>query len=132
MKRHLAIFKKSGPKCHCFASLFTAFLLLISLQISAQDVTVSGTVVGDSANPLSGVSVTVKGTSRGTSTRSTGQFSISAPSKSTLVFSSVGYLIKEVQVAGQSTLTISLAASSQELSQVVVVGYLVIRVTNLA
>jgi TonB-dependent SusC/RagA subfamily outer membrane receptor len=123
MKRRLMTAKKKGSGFRPFIKLFTIFFLLVSLQVSAQDITVSGTVTGEAGAPLNGVSVTVKGTSRGTSTNTTGQFSISAPSNGTLVISSVGYTNQEVSIGGKSTLDISLASSNRELEQVVVIGY---------
>lgn len=115
---YLRVFK------YCTAiRLISVFLLFFSVNLSAQQTSVSGTVTGENNTPLNGVSVTVKGTSKGTSTNAEGKFTISAGTNATLVFSSIGYANKEVGVAGQSALTVSLAASSQELSQVVVVGY---------
>jgi len=101
----------------------TVFLLLLSFNSIAQDVSVSGTVTGDNGTPLNGVSVTVKGTTRGTSTNTAGKYTILAPSNATLVFSSVGYTNQEVGVAGRPDVSVTLAASNRELEQVVVIGY---------
>jgi TonB-linked SusC/RagA family outer membrane protein len=95
------------------------------LQISfAQNLTVKGTIVSQSGEPLSGVSVVVKGSSTGTSTKNDGSFEIVAPSNSTLVFSYVGYISKEVKVsANQTNLSLQLLTDKNELNQVIVVGY---------
>ncbi|HEY8968973.1 MAG TPA: carboxypeptidase-like regulatory domain-containing protein, partial [Puia sp.] len=77
--------------------------------------------VGDTA--LSGVTVTVKGTKSGTQTDHQGNFSISAPANSTLVFSLIGYAPQEVKVGSQHRINVQMVASAQNLNEVVVVGY---------
>lgn len=101
------------------------FILMILTQFVtfAQEVTVSGTVTSESGTPLNGVSVTIKGTTRGTSTNTGGTFTLAAPSTATLVFSSVGYTDKEVNVAGRTSVSVSLQSATRELEQVVVIGY---------
>jgi len=121
MKRHLTILKKQCNKFSIKLSLLALFIFT-SNYVIAQQTTVSGTVTGDSG-PLSGVSVTVKGSAKGTSTNSSGAFTISAPSTATLVFSSVGYTSKEVAVQGRADIPVSLVASNTQLEQVVVIGY---------
>ncbi|MEJ7681104.1 MAG: SusC/RagA family TonB-linked outer membrane protein [Segetibacter sp.] len=123
MKRHLTIVKNKLKKLHIALNLFATLFLFTSNYLIAQQTTVSGTVTGENGTPLNAVSVTVKGTSRGTSTNSSGTFTLSAPSTATLVFSSVGYTSQEVAVAGRGNITVSLAASNTQLEQVVVIGY---------
>lgn len=107
-----------------FAQLpVVALMLFLPFKTFAQTTTVSGIVTGENNTPLAAVSVSVKGTSKGTSTNNLGQFSISASPDATLVFSSVGYQNKEVEVAGQANISVTLAASALQLDQVVVVGY---------
>jgi len=72
---------------------------------------------------LIGVSVKIKGTSAGTLTDVSGNFSITAPDNATLVVSYIGYSTLEVPVNGQTTLDIKLQASAKGLNEVVVVGY---------
>lgn len=123
MKRHPATLKKWCNKVTIRLILFAAFVFLTSSYISAQSTTISGTVTGDNNTALNGVSVTVKGSAKGTSTNTSGNYTISAPSAATLVFSSVGYTNKEVAVAGQTAVNVTLSVASQELTQVIVVGY---------
>ena len=52
-----------------------------------------------------------------------GNFTLKVPEKSTLQISYIGYVTKEVVVTNQATINISLAPSTSELSEVVVVGY---------
>jgi len=85
--------------------------------------TVTGKVTNDVGDPLSGVSVLVKGTARGTTTNETGQFSISVDVGETLEFTFVGYQPFSVKIAEDNTLTIQLQSESSKLSEIVVVGY---------
>ncbi len=110
----------------CFSvyvlALFSLFFLT-GFTAMAQDNTVTGTITSSTGAPLSGASVTVKGTSRGTSTDAAGKFSIMAPAAATLVISSVGYNAKEIAVSGRSDLSVSLISLANELEGVVVIGY---------
>lgn len=101
------------------------FLLGMYLSVYAQNIQVTGTVVGGSDNePLPGVNVVVKGaTTNGTITDLNGQFILSVPSKAILTVSYVGYRSQEVAVKGQRTLKIVLMEDSKTLNEVVVVGY---------
>lgn len=104
-------------------SFLTGLLLMLSLMGFAQ-VRVTGVVKeADNGEPLPGVAVVIKGTTTGVSTGVDGKFSVSAPDNSVLVFSMLGYVSKEVKVAGKTNITVELAASSTSLNEVVVVGY---------
>lgn len=106
-----------------FKSLFFVFLLSFVFQFaSAQGGIVKGRITtGDSA--LANITVQVKGTSRTTQTNDNGEFTISASPTATLVVTSVGYARQEVRVNNQSALAINLQGTSQQLEQVVVIGY---------
>ncbi|MGK6352061.1 SusC/RagA family TonB-linked outer membrane protein [Parapedobacter sp. DT-150] len=90
--------------------------------------TVTGTVrsaggTGDNP-PLSGVSVTVKGATGGTTTNESGQFSIEVPSAdAVLVFTYLGYQPQEIRVGDSRTFDVQLTATDQQIDEVVVVGY---------
>lgn len=71
-----------------WAVFLTAFL--ISLEVSAQNVRVSG-VVTDALGPIPGANIMEEGTTNGTVTDVNGKYSISVSAKSTLVFSCIGY-----------------------------------------
>ena len=91
---------------------------------AAADVPVSGRVVGPDGSGLPGVTVLVRGSSTGTTTSAEGQFALSAPEGSTLLFSFVGFTTQTVTVtAGMPALSISLREDAQKLNEVVVVGY---------
>lgn len=104
--------------------LYSLLLLLGFQQSNAQDKLISGKVVDEKNTPIADVSVIVKGSSTGTNTSVAGDFKISVPSnQSTLIFSNVGYVTKEVAVNNDNNVTIILIQSSSTLSDVVVVGY---------
>ncbi|GAB3976412.1 TonB-dependent receptor [Spirosoma terrae] len=94
-------------------------------QNQVQERTVTGKVLStDDNSPLPGVNVTVKGTSRGTTTDANGTYRISIPNENAiLVFSSVGFISQEVAVGNRSTLDVTIQADSRALNEVVVVGY---------
>ncbi|MBS1935341.1 MAG: TonB-dependent receptor plug domain-containing protein, partial [Bacteroidetes bacterium] len=97
--------------------LFT--LLAVCLFSYAQN-TVTGKVTDSTGKGIPGVNVLVKGTTKGTSTKADGSFSISAPSDATLIISGIGYATKEVAVGGQSSIAVSLSERQNELNTVVV------------
>ena len=94
-----------------------------SSDIDLQEIRVTGRVTSALGDPIPGVSVVVKGTITGTTTNANGNYSITVPDNAILVFSSVGYESKEVQVAGKSVIDITLSVSTKVIDQVVVVGY---------
>ena len=104
-----------------------AILMLFvgSTMLYAQNgITVSGSVIDNTGEPLIGASVVVKGqTSLGTVTDIDGNFRLKVPSEqSVLVFSYVGMTSKEIKVGKQRELKVSLLDDTQ-LEEVVVVGY---------
>ena len=98
--------------------------LLSALAVNAQSREVTGTVIsGEDDLPLPGVSVLVKGTTRGGVTDLDGKFSINVQQGEVLSFSFIGFETQEVTIASQSTLDIILQPDIQSLSEVVIVGY---------
>ncbi len=104
--------------------LFWVLLLFATVQISqAQDRQISGKVTDQVTNaPIPGVSVKLKGTTRGTVTDANGTFKINVTDKSTLIFTSLGY--ESIQKAvTEATMNVALLASTTDLEEVAVVGY---------
>ena len=107
------------------------FLLLIALWSTtsllwAQNKQISGTVTDEKGTPLPGVSVQIKSTTRGVATDFDGKYSIEASQGNVLLFSSMGYASQEKTVGkGGNSLIINvkLKEDTQELGEVVVVGY---------
>ena len=100
-----------------------AVALLISLGAFAQDVVTGKVTDAADGSGIPGVSVAVKGTTRGAQTDANGTYKVNAGSNATLVFSFVGYASKEVAVGSKSVVNVSLAADNKSLEEVVVVGY---------
>ncbi|MGS2737789.1 SusC/RagA family TonB-linked outer membrane protein [Sinomicrobium sp. M5D2P17] len=103
-----------------YISTLLLFLLCIPFGAHAQTA-VSGTVT-DNSGPLPGVNVVVKGTTVGTTTDFDGNYSIDASSGDILVFSYIGYRTLEKTVSG-TTLDIVLEEDTQQLDEVVLIGY---------
>lgn len=109
------------------------FLLLIALWSTtsllwAQNKQISGTVTDEKGTPLPGVSVQIKSTTRGVATDFDGKYSIEASPGNVLLFSFMGYASQEKTIGkggGGNSLIINvkLKEDTQELSEVVVVGY---------
>ena len=105
--------------------MLTVTLLCYSLIGWAQNQfgNLSGTVTDESGMPLVGVSVVIKGTNKGVATDFDGKYSLTdVPKGAVLQFSSVGYQTADVK-ANNSQLNIKLAEATQNLDEVVVVGY---------
>ncbi|HSZ34373.1 MAG TPA: SusC/RagA family TonB-linked outer membrane protein, partial [Puia sp.] len=98
-------------------------LIVISSSDFVDDFVVKGKVTGDNNEPLSGVSITVKGTTAGTTTDAGGLFTLSVSENATLVFTSVGYQPQEVAVNNQTSVNVRLVLSASNMDQVVVIGY---------
>ncbi|WP_266368373.1 SusC/RagA family TonB-linked outer membrane protein [Tellurirhabdus rosea] len=94
-------------------------------QAVSQDISLRGRVTdGENGQPLPGVNVAVKGTSRGTTTDGEGNYRLSVPEGgTTLVFSFIGYATQEIPITTQQVLDVQLKVDDRSLSEVVVVGY---------
>ncbi|MGL5689734.1 MAG: TonB-dependent receptor plug domain-containing protein, partial [Bacteroidales bacterium] len=90
---------------------------------SSSDVKIKGNVKDETGEPLIGVSVTVQGATIGTVTDYDGNFELSVPANSQLVFSYIGYTSQTVKVSGNKALNITLKEDSKALDEVVVVGF---------
>ena len=92
--------------------------------IASLAVNVTGVVRDENGIGLPGVNVVEKGTLNGLSTDTEGNYKITVTNNaSILVFSYIGYLSQEVQVAGRRTLDVKLVPENKALEEVVVVGY---------
>ena len=104
--------------------LLSAILsLFVALPVLAQKITVQGTVVDTTGEPLIGASVIPAGTTTGTATDFDGSFTISVDPNATLTVSYVGYEPQSVAVAGRTNITIELKESGVLLNEVVAIGY---------
>jgi TonB-linked SusC/RagA family outer membrane protein len=87
------------------------------------DITVTGTVTDVNTEPIPGVTVTVTGTTIGTTTDLNGKYALTVPGGSTLVFSFIGYQTLQIAVGGRSVIDVTLNEEVTSLDEVVVVGY---------
>ncbi|MER3318309.1 MAG: TonB-dependent receptor [Allomuricauda sp.] len=84
----------------------------------------TGVVLDEAGIPLAGATIIAKGTNEGTTTDFDGNFEITMPSGVTVIrVTYIGFKAKEVNVAGQSAVTITLEQDAAALEEVVVVGY---------
>jgi len=91
--------------------------------MSAQQISIKGTVTDPSGEPLIGVSVTIPGTKIGAATDIDGNFGLTADANAKLKFSYIGYLTMEEAVDGRSVINVVMKENSEVLSEVVVIGY---------
>ena len=113
--------RKSKCKLQCL--FFLLFVIFGCQLISAQQISIKGTVTDQSGEPLIGVSVTVPGTKIGAATDIDGNFGLTADAKAKLKFSYIGYLTIEEAVDGRSVINVVMKENSEVLSEVVVIGY---------
>ncbi len=84
---------------------------------------ISGIIRGPDGQPISGVNIVVKGTSRGTTSAANGSFSIDANMGDRLVISSIGYAAREIMLSNTENILVSLAVSTSPLDEVQVIAY---------
>ena len=101
---------------------FMVFLTMLCTSLTySQDV--SGKV-SDSSGPLPGASVLIKGTTKAAQTDMDGKFTIeNVGSNAVLIFSYLGLKSQEINVAGKTTINVTLKEDSAELKEVVVIGF---------
>ncbi len=103
-----------------------AILLLfccIQLTLFAQEREVTGSVTDPDGEPLPGVNIVIKGTTRGAITDFDGNYTLMAGDNDVLIYSFIGYASQEVTIGSQSEINIVLAADLMELDEIVVTGY---------
>ncbi|WP_179319055.1 SusC/RagA family TonB-linked outer membrane protein [Winogradskyella helgolandensis] len=114
------------------------FLTLISfiftMAVFGQNVDVTGTVTeASSGQPLPGVNVILKNTSKGASTNFDGEFTLlDVPLNSVVVVSYIGFVTQEITIVNNDPLIIALVDDAESLSEVVVIGYGTQKVTNVS
>ncbi len=105
-------------------SFFIFLLITILHPCFAQNGVLSGKVTDANGEPLEGVTVEIKGKNKTTVTASDGTFKISNDSGGrTLVFSRIGYAAKEIEIGPARDFIVVLNEASQDLGEVVIVGY---------
>ncbi len=113
-------------------SLHIILFFLFTQSILAQTTTYTGRILdGESSEPLIGVTVIIKNTSRGTVTDFEGAYVIEASPGDTLQFSYTGYQLANLVLSVQATNDITLLPDAKLLDEVVVIGYGTIKKSDL-
>ncbi|MDE6692298.1 MAG: carboxypeptidase-like regulatory domain-containing protein, partial [Muribaculaceae bacterium] len=99
-------------------------MLCLGFAVSAQNITVNGTVQDSTGEPLPGATVSVPGTAIAVNTDLNGNFTLpNVNANGQLQVSYVGFNPQTVSINGQTNITITLSEDSEMLDEVVVVGY---------
>jgi TonB-dependent SusC/RagA subfamily outer membrane receptor len=102
----------------------TFVLLICILQVFAQEKTVTGKVTDESGAPIANVSIVVKGTTVGTTSKEDGTYSLRVPATGrVLVFSAVSMAPTEVVIGNRTVINQAMESLNKSLEEVVVVGY---------
>lgn len=131
--RHLQF---RGSACQLLASRLNRILLFCFLLTplffapsfasgsAGKAAAISGKVTDDAGVALPGVSVVVKGTTTGTTTNASGEYTLNITGTSgTLIFSYVGFVSIEEPINGRSVINVTMTTDTKSLSEVIVVGY---------
>jgi len=110
--------------------IYVFYLLLFTMQLSTtsfsqtREGVIKGVVTDESNAPLAGVSISIKGTSRGTTSNTSGAYTlaIEGPDE-VLVFSLTGAQTKEIKADGKKVINVTLVTTAKQLKDVVVIGY---------
>jgi len=111
------------PVMLAMSSIRPREILALSQEMRARQVAVSGRVTSETGDGLPGVSVSVKGTTQGTTTDVSGNYRLTVPDNAVLVFSFIGYINEEQPVNGRTVINLQLRPDTRQLNEVVVVGY---------
>ncbi len=99
-------------------------LAVIGFTAFATAQTVTGTVTDSKGDPVSGISVAVKGTTKGTSTNAQGVFTLDGVTAgSTLVFTGAGFSTQTVKTGSGGSYNITIQSNVSNLNEIVVTGY---------
>lgn len=104
----------------------TAVLLLLTLlpTVGLAQRVVTGLVADENNAPMPGVTIVLKGSTKGTTTNAGGEFSLNVPgAQAVLDFSAIGYTTVSETVGNRSRLTVTMKPDVKSLNEVVVVGY---------
>ncbi|TCK85412.1 SusC/RagA family TonB-linked outer membrane protein [Albibacterium bauzanense] len=120
LQKEKLVFLKLKP----FFTLLSFFLILNLNNAYSQQNSITGIVRnGADQETLPGVSVNVKNSNRATSTNDEGRFTIEASPEEVLVFSYIGFLLKEEKVGNRTLINVVMQEDKKALDEVVVIGY---------
>ncbi len=110
-------------RARAYKILDNNLVVITAANTEVTETKVTGKITASTGESLAGVSIKVKGSTLGTQTDASGNFSITVPDNAVLVISYVGYADQEVAVRGRTSINISLTASNAKMDEVVVIGY---------
>ncbi len=112
------------PFCVVLIQMFSYSMVFADAGIlQASDITISGTVTGETGDPIVGATVLVEGSSTETITNADGKYTLSVPEGATLVFSFIGFESQRVTIGELRVIDVVLRESAASLEEVVVVGF---------
>lgn len=103
--------------------LIAMMWLCVNVAFAQQDIVLKGKVVDEKNEGVPGASVFLKGSVRGTTTEIDGSYSLSVPANGVVIVTFVGYKTQEMSVNAQSVIDFTLKEDTQNLDEVVVIGY---------
>lgn len=114
--------KKQQQTSRPYLRVVLALLMMfVAVQLSAQNVTVKGTVIDSNGEPVIGATVVQKGTSNGAVSDVNGEFNLQAPKGCTLTISSIGFVEQTIAVSGvNNNFTITMKEDAKNIDEVVV------------
>jgi TonB-linked SusC/RagA family outer membrane protein len=99
--------------------------------IYAQNGNISGVITDEKGEAIIGAAIKVKGSTTGTVTNTDGKFSVKAGANASLSISYIGYVPQEISLNGRTSINIQLKEDTKKLDEVVVVGYGVVKKSDL-
>lgn len=97
---------------------------LSEIKAKMQGLTVTGLVIGEDGQGLPGLSIMIKGKTRGAVTDLNGSYTIDVDDPSDiLVFAFIGYLTQEIAVGNQTEINLTMALDAIGIEEVVAIGY---------
>lgn len=109
------------------ATLFIVAMLCTANYLAAQERVVRGTIVDEQGEAIIGASIVVKGSASGTISDINGSFNVRARANDELEISYVGYQTQTIALAGRTQVQVVLVENTQVLGELVVVGYGMVR-----
>ncbi len=103
--------------------MLASVMFFLSVAAFSQNAVTGKVTDSKDGTPVSGATITVKGTKTATQSAADGSFKINTTSTGVLVISSVGFAQQEVSIAGKSAVNVSLVLVNQQLNELVVVAY---------
>ena len=103
--------------------IFCVSSILFSFYGYAQEATIKGKIIDDKGAPIPGATIVLKGTTTSVASDFDGGFRIKAPKDGILTITFIGYKPVETSINGETEIQIKMYSSTQDLQEVIVVGY---------